>query len=374
MALPTVTINEIAENIIGDIETKINQNIPLLAKAVFRILAYALAGVWIILYKYAGDSFRQRFPQTASGVFLEYLGELKDTIRTPSELWEGSAEILATGDTGTIDADTQFLSDAGNIYTVVSPVAIAPGTLTLSLVASESGEDSSLSIGDTLDIVSPIAGVALTAEISAVSVYGVDQESIADYRQRVIEAWAARGEGGSTYDYKKWGLEAPNVVSIYPYATKNPTVNDIYVEVDDQVDGIPTSTQLDTVEDFLTYDPVSGQQNRKPLGDTLVMKPIYRSTVNVEIDGLDPDTPETRQEITDSLTALMLTKEPYILGISLTRVDNITFSEIVAYVNDVLQAQGATVSDIDADIDGTPVVVYTLVSGEKLKIGDVDFV
>jgi len=141
MALPTVTINEIAENIIGDIETKINQNIPLLAKAVFRILAYALAGVWIILYKYAGDSFRQRFPQTASGVFLEYLGELKDTIRTPSELWEGSAEILATGDTGTIDADTQFLSDAGNIYTVVSPVAIAPGTLTLSLVASESGED-----------------------------------------------------------------------------------------------------------------------------------------------------------------------------------------------------------------------------------------
>lgn len=66
MSLTTPTTKEISDNIVAQLEATLNQTIPLLPKAFIRVLAKALAGVFILLYKYAGFMLLQLFVRTAS--------------------------------------------------------------------------------------------------------------------------------------------------------------------------------------------------------------------------------------------------------------------------------------------------------------------
>lgn len=376
MALTNVTVRDIAEQIIADIEASTGQIIPPIAKTVFRILGWSLAGVFIILYKYGTDAFRQRFPQTATGIWLKYLGEIVDVNIIPGGIWEGEVEIDATGAVGNIDAGTQFVkNDTGKVYEVTVGVVIAPGTLTLNLIATESGADSDLIVGDIIDIVSPISGVEMTAEVTVITTAGTDEEDNEDYRQRIIDRWKVKPQGGSAIDYVIWGMEAPNSENIYPYSSTTPAVVSIYLEVDNQADGIPTGGQLGLLDYYLTYDPISGLQNRKPVGTLLDCKPIYRTEFDVEITTLNPDTPAIRADILTALTNLFLQKEPYIQGVSTVRIDYITYIEAVAVIYSVIETVGSTVAAIDIPFLLPPAAsIYILTEGEKSKLGTLTFV
>ena len=55
------TTKEINDRIISDIESKINQSTPLLFKALNRVIAFALSGVFTILYKFGQWALKQIF-------------------------------------------------------------------------------------------------------------------------------------------------------------------------------------------------------------------------------------------------------------------------------------------------------------------------
>jgi len=61
MSLVTPTTKELSDNIIAQLEATLNQTIPLLPRAFNRVLAKALAAVFILLYKYGGFIFLQIF-------------------------------------------------------------------------------------------------------------------------------------------------------------------------------------------------------------------------------------------------------------------------------------------------------------------------
>ena len=66
MSINTPTTAEINAQIIAQLEASLNQTIPLLPKSFNRVLAKALAGVFIIIYKYAGFIALQQFVATAT--------------------------------------------------------------------------------------------------------------------------------------------------------------------------------------------------------------------------------------------------------------------------------------------------------------------
>ena len=66
MSPTTPTTQEIGENIVAQIETQIGQTVPFLPKGFTRVLAKALSGVFVQLYKYAGFMFLQIFITTAT--------------------------------------------------------------------------------------------------------------------------------------------------------------------------------------------------------------------------------------------------------------------------------------------------------------------
>ncbi|MBP7582960.1 MAG: baseplate J/gp47 family protein [Spirochaetes bacterium] len=375
MPLPSPTLSEITALIIGDIEAALAQTIPIIPKAVWRIVARALAGAWLILYKYGTALHRERFVQTASLTYLKYLGELVRVFQQPASTWNGTAEITATGSTGTLEAGTQFVfSASGVVYTVDTSVAITPGTLTLSLTAGTSGDIGTLSNGSVLDIVTPIAGVGMTATVASTVTSGDDAEDTETYRQRVLDAYQKKPQGGASADYEAWGKEAPNVVSIYPYSAATPGQVDIYCEVDDQPDGIPTSGQLDEIEEYMLYDMQTQRGTRKPMTAELNVYAITRRLFDIQIENLSPDIPATRAAIDDAVDAYLQERTPYIRGLSIIRRDTVSQIEIQYIVFSVISALGATISKITlSDITGA-IDLHVLGAGEKAKLGTVTYI
>src|ERR1043166_8937853 len=66
MNLVTPLTQDVADNITSQMSAALTQSVPLLPKAFIRVLAKALAGVFILLWKYAGWSLLQMFVRYAS--------------------------------------------------------------------------------------------------------------------------------------------------------------------------------------------------------------------------------------------------------------------------------------------------------------------
>jgi uncharacterized phage protein gp47/JayE len=374
MALNAPTIQEIADNIIGDIEAKLGQSIPLLAKAVFRVMAIAFAAVWLLLYKQGVWLYNQIFPQLADEEYLELLGINKGVIRTPAVAWEGTADvtILASGD---LSAGTQLInSTTGVIYIITTSKSVSPGSESIDLKATTAGEIGALVVSQEIDFVSPIGIAEDTVVITATTVSAADQEGLEDYRARVLDAYQKEPQGGALADYEQWAEETPNVINAYPYSGSLPSEVDVYIEVDNQTDGIPNSTQLDEALDYITYDPITGKQTRKPVTADVTTLAITRTAFDVEITGLSPDTSEIRSSIQSALENYFLGREPYILGLSIERTDKITISAVTATADNAASVKGATFTTLDLEVAAVPVTTYTLGEGEKAKLGALTWV
>ena len=88
----------------------------------------------------------------------------------------------------------------------------------------------------------------------------------------------------------------------------------------------------------------------------------------VEVDNLNPDTPDIRTAIDDAVEALFLTKEPFIQGLTVTRNDTISDAETTAIVQTVAAASGSVISDVIVKEGGIPLDIRTLGKGEKAKV------
>lgn len=371
MAFSTPTLFGIQENIVSDIETEFGQTVPILEKAVWRVLSLILAGVWIILYKFGSIAFKQRFPQTANSEFLEILGEIVNVVRQQATSWQGEGEVESTASVGTLPPNTQLVNNnTGIVYLTREEVVLTVGTLTLKLKTIEGGQISDLETGDTINFVESIPGLAETVEITLTTIDGEDQEDIEVYRRRVLDAYQKKPQGGASADYEQWAEEAPNVINAYPYPGTLPGEVSVYIEVDDQIDGIPTGSQLTvTLEQYINVDPVTGRATRRPVTADVSVLPISRRVFDVEIVALSPDTPEIRADIDAALTEFFLGKEPFIEGVSIVRNDTINRSQIESTVDTVTRSVGATFSAANLEESGSPIDAIVLNEGEKAKLG-----
>lgn len=376
MAISAPKLSDIQSQIVSDIESKTGQSIPLLAKAVWKIWAFALAGIWLILYKYGSDAFKQRFAQTASRKFLILIGGLIGINIQSATIWDGQAQVTSTTDQGNLEAGIQLVNNnTGTVYTVTTTIAKSIGTMTFDLASTVSGEIGDLLVSDVLDFVSPIPGLANTATISTVTTSGEDEEDLEIYRRRVINGYQKKPQGGAEADYEEWGLEASNAISIFPFPTPSvPGQVDIYAEVDNQTDGIPTSAQLTTIEQYIKYDPTTGRKTRRPMTAELNMYAITRSAYDLNITGLSPDTTDNRTAINTAVTELLLAKAPYVDGLTVTRNDSISQAECFSTVFTTASNLGATISGVTLEKASVQIDLDVLSAGEKAKLGTITWI
>ena len=370
MALSTPTIKEIQANIVADIEAEYSQTVPVLARAVFRVWAFIQAGVFVVLYKFGSTAYRNGFVNSADDFSLDLKGEQVGIIRKQALSWIGEGTGLVTpAGSGVIQGGTQLVNNAtGVIYIVTASVEIAPASITIGLAATESGEITNLNNGQSITFVSPQPGVDESVEIINTIQQGDDKETTVAYRERVQSRYQKQPQGGALADYESWGLDTPNFIFIRPYAGTTPGTVDVFGEVDNQTDGIPTGEQLQDLAEKLEFSVITGRPDRQPVTATVSVFPISRTTFAVTIEGLSPDNPDIREAIEAAVEDFFLDKEPFIIGLDTVRIDTITKAGVIAVAQVVAAANGSTINDGLVLEQGTPFDLRTLTQGEKAKV------
>ncbi len=398
MSLTTPTTKDISDNIIAQLEASLNQTIPLLPKSFLRVLAKALAGVFVLLYKYGGFMFLQIFVRTASanettvnGRVLSPLIEWGRLIGVGDPAAATQAELLINitveNQTGVLPSGTQLVNtDNGVTYITIGAVALDAAVVqaTIRAVSDQAGGGGAGAIGNldpgaVVSFANPLANVARNASVVSQVVTGSDAESTEAYRQRVIDRFQKRPQGGAYADYEQWGEEPAGIINVYPYTSDCPGQVDVYVEATPESsgdpDGIPTAAQLQEVLDSIELDQ-NGLASRRPANALANTFPITRLAFNVQITGLQVnDLASVRDQIEQALTDYFLNREPYIIGLSVPpRKDRITRTAVGGVIEDIVTANGGVFGAAVVLLNGIQTDAYTLGIGEKAKINSVTYV
>jgi hypothetical protein len=390
MAYNIPTLQELYSAHLARLESQLGQSAPTNDKAFLRVLALSEAAQDIGLYKYAADRAKQNLALIATGSDLDNIGNNNSTPRKPATTSEVTATLTAT--TGTVIPSTiDFIADAnGLLYRPTAPVTAVANVATLTLQCRESGVSGQLEIGDTLEIASQISGANTTATVTAIVVIGLDAESDADYRPRVLFAQRAITGGANATDHKIWSEAVTGVKRGFWYSgrpadegTSYPGDRQGYIEATTDIspDGIAPAWLLALVRTAINTDPDTGL-SRTPLGltdSTLFLRSISRTTMHTEVRDLVVDSDKEaacKADITTALTLYYDSVVPFVDGVDLPqeRSDTITSMSVGQVVQDVLQAYGATASSVGFGIAvGVFLTQYVLGTGELCKIGTVTY-
>lgn len=398
MSTTTPTTSELSTIIIAQLETSLNQSLPLLPKSFSRVLAKALAGVFILLYKYVGFGILQLFVRTASAKDTEVNGKTINPLTLWGELVGAGAPVAATqaellidvtvtNQTGSLPEFTQLVG-ATNGVTYLTTASVFLDAPVVQVVVRASADQSggngagaigNLEAGAAVSFVNPLANVDRNATVVSQVVTGADAESTEAYRQRVIDRFQKRPQGGALADYELWGEEPAGIVNVYPYRSDCPGMVDVYVEATPESsgnpDGIPTAAQLQEVLDSINFNE-NGLANRRPVSDLVQALPITRTAFDVAITNLIVDNiAEVQATIASSLSAYYQNREPWIEGLTVPpRADRVSESSAAGIVDDIVSAAGGTFDNLVQSVGGIAVPAYSLGLGEKAKLGAVTYV
>jgi len=219
MAISIPTTAEIAAQNIANFEVRIGQTIPLNAKAFVRVLAAIEAGLFTSHYKFASDRILQTLALTATGDDLDRIGSNYGVTRKAAIAFVGTIDQPAVNGT-TIPITVDYVADASGIRYIVNAAAVAAGGVAVvEVTATEPGANGNLSASDTLTIGTQIAGItSTTATYDATITTGVDRESDAEYRRRILQEIRTVGGGGNAVDYRTWGEAVTGVFRVFPFS------------------------------------------------------------------------------------------------------------------------------------------------------------
>lgn len=393
MALVTPTTQEIADNIVATLEASLSQNVPLLPKAFTRVLAKALAGVLILVYRFAGFSFLQQFVRFATidetevnGKMLSPLTEWGRTFGVGDPIPGAQAElvidIVVTNQVGSLPGGSQLVrADTGVVYLTAAAVPLSSPVVQATVRASSDpagnsgvGVIGNLDNGDVMSFANPLPNVETDATVASTTTLGANAETEEAYRSRILGQTQARPQGGAYADYRKWGGEVAGVAKIYPYTGQLPGEVDVFVEstVALDPDGIPDGVLLQAVFDAIELDD-AGLATRRPANAALNTLAITRTAFGLTIGGFTaPDEAAAQLAISTAVDEYLRDREPFIVGLSvLPRRDRITQGALAGVVNEIISAEGGTVTTVVLTLLAVEINAHALDNGEKAKLDSV---
>ncbi len=403
MALTTPTVAELNEEILAQLEASIGEVLPLFPKAANRVIAKVLAGTFILLYKYGGFLFLQLFVSTATLDEVTILGKVVRPLEewglligvgSPVAATQARLQILITQKTGagtsTLTAGTQVVRDENGVtYLLETSVLVDAPTVTgiVQAASDQSGGNGegvigNLAVNDLLNFANPLAGVERSVKVLAVIETAANAEDVEVYRQRVLDRFQKRLQGGALVDYEAWGEEAAGILNVYPYTGANPGEVDVYVEatvLSSPPDGIPSGAQITAVEEAIQLD-LAGKASRRPANAAVNVSAIVRTKFDVQVTALVvPNPAATQVTLTTAITEYLLSRAPFIPGLTLPpKTDTITTNELIALVAPIVLAVEGTFGTVtfNEEVSGAPITSYTMgdaQQGEKAGVQVVSF-
>lgn len=308
-------------------------------KKVDKAFSNTVAAELKLLYLFLGDIQKNVFPDTSdtfeNGGTLDRQGAIwLNRQRTPAT--NGVYNIQFTGtENSVVRSGVTFKSNdtslnPGKIFILENSYTLT-GNNQVEIRSLEPGLDSLLSVNDVLTITEPIEGVEQTVTVVSISENPLSEETVEDYRERILLTRILEPQGGAKTDYRLWSNDAQGVRKIYPYIKDGDSGTvEIFVEATatDSFDGFGTPPQsiLDSVQAVCTFDPDDtidlNQRGRKPIQAFLEVSPIVAVPVDVRINSLNEDTTEIRATIQKAIENYLFGVRPFVEGADLQRDKN----------------------------------------------------
>lgn len=377
MTVPTYS--ELYESIKSDLRNKLGIT-TIVGKLVLLAFAAVQAAKLKIFYHLAEKIQENIFVDTCDDETLLRYGLVKLN-RLPYIAVSAQYKVSVSGTTGAvIQAGTTFVSvdtstNPGQVFILETEYTLPSTTGEVILTAEIGGTESALILGDILQVTSPISNVDSFVTVTSEEVAPVDNETMAEYRIKVINAYRTEPQGGAKVDYQLWAVDAAGVRRVYPYVVNNsPGDIEIYVE-SLYDDGVPDAAMLSEVESVIEQDPDDSkpveERGRKPLGIySMDIKSVVLKNVDITITGLTPSV--QLATLTNAIKNHLYNIRPFIDGGDdlNTRNDKLYEADLYKIVRDLLQS-GETFTTLNMSVAGVEVDVYTFENGDIPKLNTI---
>lgn len=242
---------------------------------------------------------RMAFPQTSTGVYLEYIGEWHGVYKTAATKSIGSIQI--TGTVGTpIVAGTLFgtpsTSEKSSIqFEVSNSLTIdSTGSAEVDVKCTTAGIVGNVEANTIILLIGNISGIKSVTNTSKFT-GGTDIEEEEHYRARVIAVEQEDNLSGADSDYVTWALEVDGTGSAYVIEEwEGPgTVKVLILDKNGQ----PATTELiKAVKDYIYPDKLPGKNRggKAPLGAVVTIDTAHTLAIYVKANftftsGFSPD-------------------------------------------------------------------------------------
>lgn len=264
----------------------------------FYVMAKVLAARDRMLYQRLEILHRQGRVTTADGDYLDLHGAERGLTRKSAAYAAGSAT-FTTDLTNTVPAGTRLVRGDGAVFLTDHDVRPSVSPSQVSVRALETGIEGNTLPGTTLTLETPIAGVGSFTVGSDGIVGGIDAETDASFRGRILDLLRNPPHGGSPAEFKSWALSVSGVTRAFVQrATPEPGAVTVLVMMEDSIydDGIPGAADISRVREFL--------KQQAPSAAKLVVDAPTAVAVDVTLTALSPDTPAVREAITLELRGM----------------------------------------------------------------------
>lgn len=243
--------------------------------------------------------FEQAFVTTATGEYLDYHGiQAGGLRRTEAGFAQGYLSVVAT--LGTVIPDETVVSRSdGQLYMIIGTTTVVVSPALVFARAVEAGEIGNTDYGATFNPLVPIAGLtSITVDTNGL-IGGTEEETDDSFRQRILFHKQNPPHGGSPSEYEEWASTKIGVTRVFPQrATPGPGSATIYFMMDGIGTGVPTTTDVDEMQDIL--------EQFAPEDAEVIAAAPTTSTINIVITDLVPDTPLMREAVIDNIKSMFL--------------------------------------------------------------------
>lgn len=298
---PRPELADIRARVYSDIANKLPGQDASVSYSPLNALAESVIGATYELYGYLDWIARQTNVLDCADENLDKYGEIWSIARKSAAYATGS--VTFTGiDGSVIPSGSIVISNANTQYRTTAEYVIASGTATASVKSVLPGISQNLPAGTVLATNTAITGVDSVVTVVLIA-GGTDTESDALFRGRLLERIAQPPQGGAELDYIAWAKEVAGVTRAWCYPEEL-GIGEVTVRFmrDDDVgaDGIPTAGDVTAVYNHI--NPL------RPVTATLTVVAPVASPLNITINGLYPNTAETRAAAEAEIINMIRTK------------------------------------------------------------------
>lgn len=299
MAFNRPTLTDIIDRIKGDFKTGLGLQ-AILRRSFLDVFAKAFGGASHTLHGHIDFGINNKFfPDTGDDETVTRWGTLFNVLR--NEATFAQLTMLFTGTVGGTLADQTILVRSDGIIYLLQGETVVPaaGTIEADVISQTEGDTGNLEAGDTLSLQSAAPGVDSNVDFVVTVIEGEEQETLDNYRIRVLERMQNPPSGGTVTDYIAYAKTVTSITRVWvlPNNLGQGTIGTTFVE-----DGnapasiIPSSAKVDEVQ--LAVDEL------KPItADHTAFAPI-EFEMNPEIQ-LNPNTTEVQNAVIAELNDLL---------------------------------------------------------------------